>query len=69
MTLRQRLQDDTTAAMRSGDTLRRDVLRMVLNTIYNTEKAKHVTLGEDEVLGVVTKEVSPKIDQRRLSNA
>ena len=41
MTLRERLQDDTTAAMRSGDTLRRDVLRMVQNAIYNAEKAKH----------------------------
>jgi uncharacterized protein YqeY len=60
VTLRQRLQDDTTAAMRSGDSLRRDVLRMVQNTIYNTEKAKHVTLTEDEVLGVVTKEVKTR---------
>lgn len=60
MTLRQRLQDDTTAAMRSGDSLRRDVLRMVQNTIYNIEKAKHVTLTEDEVLGVVTKEVKTR---------
>jgi uncharacterized protein len=60
VTLRQRLQDDTTAAMRSGDALRRDVLRMVQNTIYNTEKAKHVTLTEDEVLGVVTKEVKTR---------
>ena len=42
MTLRERLQDDTTAAMRSGDALRRDVLRMVQNAIYNIEKAKHI---------------------------
>jgi uncharacterized protein YqeY len=56
MTLRERLHDDTTAAMRSGDSLRRDVLRMVQNSIYNIEKAKHVTLSEDEVLGVVTRE-------------
>ena len=60
MTLRQRLQDDMTAAMRSGDALRRDVLRMVLSSIYNIEKAKHVTLTEDEVLGVVTKEVKTR---------
>jgi uncharacterized protein YqeY len=49
-----------TAAMRSGDALRRDVLRMVLSSIYNIEKAKHVTLTEDEVLGVVTKEVKTR---------
>jgi uncharacterized protein YqeY len=46
--------------MRSGDALRRDVLRMVQNAIYNIEKAKHVTLTEDEVLGVVTKEVKTR---------
>ena len=60
MTLRERLQADTTAAMRSGDTLRRDVLRMVQNTIYNTEKAKKVTLSEDEITGVVAREVKTR---------
>ena len=60
MTLRERLHDDTTAAMRSGDSLRRDVLRMVKNAIYNIEKAKKITLSEDEVLGVVTKEVKTR---------
>jgi uncharacterized protein len=56
VTLRERLHDDTTAAMRSGDALRRDVLRMVQNAIYNTEKAKKVTLSEDEILGIVVRE-------------
>ena len=60
MTLRERLDDDTTAAMRSGDTLRRDVLRMVRNAIYNIEKAKHVTLSDDEVLDVVVREVKTR---------
>ncbi len=60
MTLRDRLQADTTAAMRSGDSLRRDVLRMVQNAIYNIEKAKKVTLTEDEILGVVTREVKTR---------
>ncbi len=60
MTLRERLHDDTIAAMRSGDALRRDVLRMVQNSIYNTEKAKKVTLSEDEILGVVTREVKTR---------
>ena len=60
MTLRERLQDDTTAAMRSGDALRRDVLRMAQNAIYNIEKAKKVTLSEDEILGVLTREVKTR---------
>ncbi|MHB8959962.1 MAG: GatB/YqeY domain-containing protein [Candidatus Limnocylindrales bacterium] len=60
MTLRERLHDDTTAAMRSGDSLRRDTLRMVQSAIYNVEKAKQVALSEDEVLGVVAKEVKTR---------
>ncbi len=56
MTLRERLHDDTTAAMRSGDALRRDTLRGVQNAIYLIEKTKKVTLSEDEVLAVVTRE-------------
>jgi uncharacterized protein YqeY len=60
VTLRERLQADTTAAMRSGDALRRDVLRMVQNAVYTIEKAKHVTLSDDEVLGVITKEVKTR---------
>ena len=60
MTLRERLQDDTTAAMRSGDTLRRDVLRMVQNSIYNTEKSKRITMSDEDVIGVLTREVKTR---------
>jgi uncharacterized protein YqeY len=60
VTLRERLQDDTTAAMRSGDALRRDVLRMVNNAIYNTEKSKRITMSDDDVIGVLTREVKTR---------
>ncbi len=60
MTLRERLQADTTAAMRSGDALRRDVLRMAQNAIYNVEKAKRVTLSDDDVLGILAREVKTR---------
>ena len=46
--------------MRSGDTLRRDVLRMAQNAIYNAEKAKRTPLTEAEVLGLVTREVKTR---------
>jgi uncharacterized protein YqeY len=58
--LRERLQADTTAAMRSGDVLRRDTLRMAQNAIYNLEKAKRTTLSDDEVLGVLVREVKTR---------
>lgn len=60
MTLRERLHEDTTAAMRSGDALRRDVLRMAQNAIYLVEKAKRVELSEEELLGVLAKEVKTR---------
>jgi uncharacterized protein YqeY len=60
VTLRERLREDTTAAMRSGDALRRDVLRMVQNAIYNADKAKHTTMSDDEIVGVITREVKTR---------
>jgi hypothetical protein len=46
--------------MRSGDTLRRDVLRMVQNAVYNADKAKHTTMSDDEIVGVITREVKTR---------
>ena len=43
MSLQDRIQSDITAAMRGGDALRRDVLRMVANAAYNVEKATGAT--------------------------
>jgi uncharacterized protein YqeY len=60
VTLRERLHDDTIAAMRSGDALRRDTLRMVQNAVYNTEKAKKITLTDDDILAVITRETKTR---------
>jgi uncharacterized protein len=60
VTLRERLHADTTAAMRSGDVLRRDTLRMAQSAVYNVEKAKRADLSEDEVLAVLTREVKTR---------
>jgi uncharacterized protein len=60
VTLRERLHDDTIAAMRSGDALRRDTLRMVQNAIYNVEKSKRITLSEDDLLAVLAREVKTR---------
>ncbi len=60
MTIRERLHEDTITAMRSGDSLRRDVLRMAENSMYLVEKTKKITLSEDEVLGVLTREVKTR---------
>ena len=60
MSLQQRIQTDTTAAMRSGDSLRRDVLRMVANAAYAIEKKQQRPISEDEYLGVLTREVKTR---------
>jgi uncharacterized protein YqeY len=60
VSLRDRIQADVTAAMRSGDALRRDVLRMVQNAAYNVEKRDRRTLTDDEYAAVVAREVKTR---------
>jgi len=58
--LRNRIQTDVTAAMRSGDALRRDVLRMAQNAVYLVEKRDRRELGDDDIAAIVTKEVKTR---------
>lgn len=60
MSLQERIQQDTTAAMRSGDALRRDVLRMAANAAYTVEKKQQRPLTDDEYLAVLTREVKTR---------
>ena len=46
--------------MRSGDALRRDVLRMAANAAYTVEKKQQRPLTEDEFLTVLTREVKTR---------
>jgi uncharacterized protein YqeY len=46
--------------MRSGDSLRRDTLRMVTSSLYNVEKAKLAPLSDDEVDGVIAREIKQR---------
>ena len=54
------MQSDITAAMRGGDPLRRDVLRMAANAAYNLEKRNQKPLTDDEFLTVLTREVKTR---------
>ena len=60
MSLRDRIQTDIAAAMRGGDALRRDVLRMASNAAYNVEKKQGTPLTDDEFLAVLTREVKTR---------
>jgi len=60
VSLLERIRDDLTAAMRSGDTLRRDVLRMATSAAYNVEKQNRRPLTDDEVVAVLAREVKTR---------
>jgi uncharacterized protein len=60
VSLRDRIQNDITAAMRSGDALRRDVLRMAQNAVYTIEKRDRRELSDDDVGAVLTREVKTR---------
>jgi uncharacterized protein YqeY len=60
VTLKERLQAETTAAMRSGDALRRDVLRMASNAVYLIEKRAGAPISTDEELQVLSREVKTR---------
>jgi hypothetical protein len=46
--------------MRSGDVLRRDVLRMATSAAYNLEKKERRPLSEDELVAVLAREVKTR---------
>jgi uncharacterized protein YqeY len=60
VSLQDRVQTDIAAAMRSGDALRRDVLRMVSSAAYNVEKKQGHALSDDEYLAVLSREVKTR---------
>ena len=60
MSLRDRLDQELKAAMRSNDAVRKDSLRMVLAAVQKAEKEGKHTLADDEMLGVLTKELKTR---------
>jgi len=58
VSLKQKLSDDLKQAMRSGDGVRRSVIRLVMAAIKNAEIAQRTVLDEDkDILGIIAKEV------------
>jgi uncharacterized protein YqeY len=55
--LKKRISDDLKQAMRSGDTVKRDTLRMLMASINNAEIAKQSALSDADILGVISKDV------------
>jgi uncharacterized protein YqeY len=52
-----RIDKDVKAAMKSGDAIRRDALRLVLSSLRDAEKEARRPLGDDEVQTVLRREL------------
>jgi uncharacterized protein YqeY len=55
--LREKLNNDLKAALKSGDTVKRNVIRLVISAINNAEMAKQTKLTDGDILGVIQKEI------------
>ena len=62
MSLREQLRADMAAAMRSGETLRRDTLRMALSALSLVEKEQKHDATDEETLTVLVKAVKTRRD-------
>lgn len=60
MDLKEQLRADLTTAMREGQTQRRDVLRMVMAAIKQTEVDTRQTLNDDGVQDVLRKQLKQR---------
>jgi uncharacterized protein YqeY len=60
VTLHERVQADLTSAMKSGDALRRDTLRMAVAALYNAEKAARRPLSDEEAVGILAREMKTR---------
>jgi uncharacterized protein len=60
VTLRDQIAEQLTAAMRSGDALRRDTLRMATNAAYTVEKRQQRPLTDEELVAVLAREVKTR---------
>ena len=65
MTLIARLDDDLKGAMRSGDSLRRDVIRYLKAQLHNQEIADQSELDDDGVLRVLTRQAQQRRESIR----
>ncbi len=62
MSLKEQLAEDMKSAMRSGDTLRRDTVRMARNAIDYAEKAKGQPLNEAEEIAALQRQARQRKD-------
>ena len=62
MTLTTRIEDELKDAMRARDAERRDALRLILNSLKNSEKELRRPLSEEEELQVLQRERKRRVE-------
>lgn len=62
MTIKTKLEEDLKNAMRSGDTLRRSVIRLIRSAIKNEEIALQRDLGDEDILKVLNRQAKQRRD-------
>ena len=58
--LKAKLVDDLKQAMKSGETVKRSVIRLLMAAIKNAEIAKQSDLADPDILGIIAKEVKQR---------
>ena len=58
--LKQQLREDLKQAMKSGDTVKRSALRLLMAAIGNAEIARRAALSDGDILGIIAKEVKQR---------
>ncbi len=62
MSLREQINDDLKAAMRGGDVVRRDAIRLLLAALKQREVDERKTLTDADVLGIIEKMLKQRRD-------
>jgi uncharacterized protein YqeY len=60
--LQKKITEDMQQAMKGGDTVKRDTLRLLLSSVKNAEGTKMESLDEGEVLSVISKDVKRHLE-------
>lgn len=62
MSLKERLLEDMKDAMRNKDIVRKNTVQMVRAAVLQIEKDKHITLDDEGVVEVISKELKKRKD-------
>jgi len=58
--LKDKLMEDLKRALKSGDKVRRSVIRLLMAAIKNSEIARQADLTDSDILGIIAKEVKQR---------